>query len=233
MIIKNSNTMKRLIIMIIAVVVAVSCCQSNVEYVEQFPFSEEDLIEKNLGVLLEYAIFDSTKIDFVKSILCDSICKNQNLTFCKTETVINNCSYFFFDCRMQEVRRSDYPGILWLDINNMDSLRNNFGVRYGINDIDIIIEELAEFNKTSIDEVIKSVFIKQCEIGNVYIPYLIYIVSFDSFNCEDGFVEKVILVNKTINKVMDAYSEKKFPNEKIIIRPLIEIRTLLLPPPRY
>ena len=70
--------MKQLIIMISAVVVVViSCCQSNVEYVEKFPFNEEELIEKNFGVLLEYAIFDSTKIDFVKSILCDSICKNQ------------------------------------------------------------------------------------------------------------------------------------------------------------
>ena len=100
--------------------------------------------------------------------------------------------------------------------------------------IDKIIEELAEFNKTSIEKVAKL-----WKIGNVYIPKLVYIVLFDSFNCGDGFVEKVILLNKTINKVMDTYAEKQFPNEKIIIRPQIEIQIGSLcyiqppPPPKF
>ena len=220
----------KVLIFSILVLIAGSCRQSSLENVEQFPLSEEELIEENFGVLLEYAIFDSTKIDFIKSLICDSISKNKYLIFEKMEVVINDSSYFFFICsKNQDLRHSDYPGILWIDINNLDSLNNNFSYRYGINDIDTIIEELAEFNKTSIDEVVKS-----WKIGNVYIPYLLYIVHFDSFNCEDGFVEKVILFNKTINKVMDSYSEKIFPNEKIIIRPQIEIQfdfNLLYPPP--
>ena len=217
-----------------------SCCQSNVKYVERFPFSEDELLEENFGILLEYAIFDSTKIDFVKNLICDSISKNKYLMFEKMEMEINDSSYFFFVCRGEkEIIRSSYPGALWIDINNLDSLRNNFGYRYGINDIDIIIEELVEFNKTkisSIDATSIDKLVKQWKIGNVYIPYLLYIVHFDfhSFTCEGGFVEKVRLINKTINKVMDTYSERQFPNEKIIIRPQIEIKidfNLLYPPP--
>jgi len=227
----------KIFILSIAFIVG-SCNQSNVEYIERFPFSEDELIEENFGILLEYAIFDSTKIDFVKRLICDSISRNKYLKFAKMELEINDSSYFFFICREdKDLRRSDYPGILWIDINNLDSLTNNFGYRYGINDIDIIIEELVEFNKTkisSIDATSTDKIVKQWKIGNVFIPYLVYIVYFDSFNCEDGFVEKVILFNKTINNVMDSYSEKKFPNEKIIIRPQIEIEidfNLLYPPP--
>ena len=217
-----------------------SCSQSNVKIIEQFPYSENELIEENFGILLEYAIFDSTKIDFVKSLICDSISKNKHLMFTKMELDIKDSSYFFFICREdKDWRRSDYPGILWVDINNLDSLSNNFGYRYGINDIDIIIEELVEFNKTSISSIDATSIeklVKQWKIGNVFIPYLVYIVYFDfnSFTCEGGFVEKVLLFNKTINKVMDTYSEKQFPNEKIIIRLQIEIEidfNLLYPPP--
>jgi len=229
----------KIFILSIAFIVG-SCGQKNVEYVEQFPFSEDELIEENFGILLEYAIFDSTKIDFVKNLICDSVSKNKYLIFEKMELNINDSSYFFFICHEnKDLRRSDYPGILWVDINNLDSLRNNFGYQYGINDIDIIIEELVEFNKTRfsiIDATSIEKLVKQWKVGNVYIPYLIYIVYFDfhSFTCEGGFVEKVILFNATINKVMDTYSKKQFPNEKIIIRPQIEIQidfNLLYPPP--
>ena len=207
---------KTLLILTAMTFIMCSCNQNKVKHIEQFPLSEE-LIGKNIGLLLEYAIFDSTKIDFVKSLICDSIRENFVLT--KSEWIINDSSYFFFDYYEKEIWHSDLPGILWFDINNLDSLRNNYGRRYGINDMDRIIEKIAEFDKTSIDEVVK-----YRKVDNVYIPqHLLCIVFFDSFNCEDGFVEKVVLLNKTINEVMDSYSEKKFPNEKIIIRPQLKI----------
>ena len=222
--------MKSKIFILNIVFIVSSCCQSNVEYVELFPLSEDELIEDNFGVLLEYAIFDSTKIDFVKNILCDSICKNQNLTFRKIETVINDSSYFFFYCREREFERSDYIGVLYFDINNLDTIcLYSHSFRYGINDIDKIIEKIADYNKTSIDETVK-----YWKIGNQYGPNFYCIVEFDLMKCENGFIEKVIMFNRTLNKLMDTYSEKKFPNEKVVIRPYIEIRAdLLLPPPRY
>ena len=202
--------MKSKILVLCIVLILGGCGQRNIEYVEQFPLSENELIEENFGVLLEYAIFDSTKINFVKSLICDSISKSKYLMFRKMELDINDSSYFFLTCLDDwDLMHNDYPGLLWLDINNLDSLTNNFGYRYSIYDIDKIIEELVEFNKTSIDEVVK-----QWKIGNVYIPYLVYIVIFDSFNCEDGFVEKVVLFNKTISKVMNSYSEKNIQMRK-------------------
>ena len=93
---------KLTIISVILLTLVSSCTDSKTKH---FPFSEAELTEYNMfGALLEYAIYDSTKIEFVEKAICDSIKKNQGLMFCKTEAFIvrDNRSYFFF-VRLQRI----------------------------------------------------------------------------------------------------------------------------------
>ena len=84
------NIHQRLFVIISFIIYLNSCTDVKVKH---FPFSEDEMVEYNLyGALLEYAIHDSSKIDFVESIICDSIRKNQKLVFSKTKTIINDSS---------------------------------------------------------------------------------------------------------------------------------------------
>ena len=58
-----------------------------------FPLDQQTMIENKMyGSLLEYALYDTTKISLVDSILCDTLKKNNNLVFSKIETKIKEHS---------------------------------------------------------------------------------------------------------------------------------------------
>ena len=64
----------------------------------KFPFTEDEILQNEMyGTLLDYALFDTTKTEFVDDILCDTIIKNEHLVFSKNSTKIEDRSYFFFE----------------------------------------------------------------------------------------------------------------------------------------
>jgi len=211
------NLLLRLIVFIFFAIHLNSCTDAQ----KYFPFSEDEMVKNNMfGALLEYAIYDRSKIDFVEGVICDSIRKNQDLVFSKTEAIIYDSSYYFFDCHEREYVINDYIGIIYFDIKNPDSLFyycEDF--KYSIEDLDSVIDEIAKHNKSSIEKTIK-----YRSINDQYVPNFYFIVEFHSMDCNDGFVKKTIQFQDKINGLMDLYSERKFKNSQIKIRPYIEIR---------
>jgi len=196
-------------------------CQTN--KLEIFPYTEKQMVENSLfGTLLEYAIFDSTKCEFVKTIICDSLKKEYDFVFSKMHVEINDTSYHQFIGPYEEDWNViyDYYGVIYIDINRRDSFCvYNYDLVYGFDDLDLIIEKIASrYNKSPIE------ILKNRKVGNAYIPEIYFVVETATMNCEEGFVEKVISVNKFINDLMNSYSSRKLPMEEIRITPYIKIR---------
>ena len=189
---------------------------------EKFPFNEEQMVQNKMyGELLEYALFDTTKIEFVQSLICDTLKKNENLIFSKIIKEIGDSSYFYFHMREYEPIINDYIGMIYIDINKFDSIYMysfDLSFRYSINEFDKVIEEIAEHNKSTVEETIK-----HRKINNQYIPHFYFVVMTDYSDCENGLIEKIIQINNQIDTLMDLCSMKIFKNEKIVIRPYIEI----------
>jgi|SRR5690554_891172 len=203
---------------IVIFLLIVSCKNEKIK----FPFSEEQMVQNNMyGELLEYALYDTTRIDFVDSILCDTIRKNGDLIFSKVETEIDDISHYFFYLHEYEPIINDYIGMIYVDINKFDSIYMycfDDDFKYSTDDFIKVIQEIAEHNKSTIEETIK-----HRKINNKYIPNFYFVVMFDSSCCESGFVRKVVWINQQIKSLMNACSESIFKNEKVKIKPYIEI----------
>jgi hypothetical protein len=216
------NTHQILFVVVLFLASLNSCTDSKTKC---FPFSESELTENNMfGALLEYAIYDSSKIEFVEKAICDSIKKNQELMFCKTDASIvrenSFNSYFFFDCNEAVISRNDYIGFIYFNISKPDSLIlycDKF--RYSTEDIDYVVDEIVKANNSTIEETVK-----HHKFNDQYVPNFYFTVFFGTMDCNDGFVKKAVSWHNKINGLMDSYSERHFKNEKIKIRPYIEIR---------
>ena len=203
---------------LIILFLTVSCKNEN----EKFPFSEDAMVQSKMyGMLLEYALFDTTKIEFVNTILCDTLKKNDELIFSKIETKIDDSSYFYFHLCEYEPIINDYIGMIYVDINKFDSIYMycfDYNLKYSTNEFIKVIEDIAEHNKSTVEETIK-----HRKINNNYVPHFYFVVMTDYSDYESGFVEKVIRINKQINALMGECSLKVFGNEKVAIIPFIEI----------
>ncbi len=208
----------RYIFYIVTLLLITSC--KNKE--NKFPFDEEQMVKEKLyGELLEYALFDSTKIDFVDSLLCDTLRKNEDLILSKIQTVINDSSYYFFHLHEYEPIINDYIGMIYMDINRFDSIYmyafdNN--LKYSTDEFLKVIEAISDHNKTTIEETIK-----YRKIKNSFIPNFYFVVMIDTVLCESGFVRKFKQINKQIDTMLNSCGEHIFKNEKINIDPYIEI----------
>lgn len=187
-----------------------------------FPFTEEEMLQNDMyGTLLEYALFDTIKTDFVDSVLCDTILKNKNLIFSKVVTEIGDSSYFFFQMHEYEPIINDYIGILYVDINNFDSIYmycfdNSF--RYSTDEFNNVIEEIAKHNRSSVEATIK-----HRKINNGYIPHFYFVVMIDYSKSKNGFAKNIIKINNQIDALMETCSKTIFKNDEIKIIPYIEI----------
>ena len=212
------NNKMRHIISIIILFLIVSCKNENIK----FPFNEKELIQNKMyGELLEYAMYNTTKIDFVNSILCDTLKNNSDLIFSKIESRINDSTYYFFHLHEYEPIINDYIGMIYIDINKFDSIHmysfdNNF--KYSSNEFIKVILEIAEHNKSTVEKTMK-----HRKINNKFIPNFYFVVMVDFATCDDEFVRRFIHVNKQINSMMTSCSKKIFKNEKVEIEPYIEI----------
>lgn len=186
-----------------------------------FPFDEEQMVKNKMyGELLEYALYDTTKQDFVNSILCDTLKKNSDLIFTKIETIIDDSSYYFFHLHEYEPIINDYIGMIYIDINKFDSIYMysfDESFKYSTNEFIKVIEEIAKHNKSTVEETIK-----HRKVGNRFIPNFYFVVMIDTAYFEGDFVGKVIRINQQINSLMSSCSDM-FENEKVIIEPYIEI----------
>ena len=111
--------------------------------------------------------------------------------------------------------------MLYVDINKFDSIYMycfDYRFRYSTNEFIKVIEEIAEHNKSTVEETIK-----HRKINNKYIPHFYFVVMTDYSDCESGFIEKVNRINKQINTLMDICSMKIFKKERVVITPYIEI----------
>lgn len=111
----NSQLIK-ILIFITFTSMTISCVDKKSDMTKTFPFSEKDMMVNNgmIGALLEYAIFDSTKIEFVKENICDSISNKNDFVFSKIETIINDSSFFFYHYHQNEHITFDYFGVIYL-----------------------------------------------------------------------------------------------------------------------
>ncbi len=212
------------IITLIFVLLWSTSCQT--EPKEKFPFSEKEMAEGlNIGTLLEYAIYDSTKVEFVKSTIGDSLRKGIDLYFKKIFVEINDTIFHHFAGPFIENWNvvSHYLGVVYLDIDRRDSCYlYDPTLVYGLNELDLIMESIAErYNKTPVE------ILKDNKVGNAYVPKIYFVVNTESMDCRDGFVEKTINIDKFIKDLMREYVERSFPEEEIRISPFIKIRKTL------
>ena len=176
---------------------------------------------KMYGELLEFALHDSTKIDFVDSLLCDTLKKNSALIFSKIETEINDSLYFFFHMHEYEPVINDYVGIIYVEINQFDSIYMysfDSSFRYSTSEFMKVIEEISDHNKKTIEETIKYRKIKER-----FIPHFYFVVMIDTALCKRGFVREFMQINEQIDTMLNSCIKKIFKNEQIKIEPYIEI----------
>ena len=187
-----------------------------------FPLTEREMIENRAyGMLLEYAIFDNTKTDIVKSVLCDSLEANPDIVFRKTETIFPSDTLLMFVSFDKDNFNSsiDWKNVLNVKLEMQDSI-TWLSVRYHINEITAIIDSIIKSSDNNVDWVLK-----QRKIKDIYVPTFAFVVKVETYNCKNDFIENVIKLNKQANKLMDRVSKKYYPEEKITIRPIIEIKT--------
>lgn len=186
---------------------------------KKFPLSEATMIKhKMYGELLEYAIFDNSKIEFVENIICESLTKNKNFVFRKSFFIIeNDSSNYFFTCMKKEYFKGDPFNMIYFDINQPDSIYNySPDLKFSIYDINKMIDKISNRNNKTIEETLK-----HTRINNYFIPNFHITILFDSMDCNHKFVQKVIKINGWINLIMKSYSQTLFPNENVIFKPCI------------
>jgi len=185
-----------------------------------FPLNETQMVKsKEIGTMLEYAIFDSTKIDFVTNIICDTFSIKDGFVFSKIEAIIYDSSYFFFYYHEWEDINFDYIGMIYLDLENPDTIcLYSYKWKYSINDFGQIIKEISDHNQCSVMELIKD-----RKVGRYYVPKIVFIVNLNSSECSSGFVKQAIETDRIVNSLLDKYIKSEFPDEKILIKPNIEI----------
>ncbi len=217
--------MKFSLIKITVLVICLSCLSSCKEKKldgedNGFPLSETELINsKEIGSMLEYAIFDTTKIDFVNNIICDTPRIKSGFVFSKLEAHIYDSSYFFFYYHEDRHIDFDYIGMIYLDLENPDTIcLYSYDWKYHINDFEQIIIEISDYNKCSVMEIIK-----HRKVGRYYVPNLYFNFNLNSLECSNGFVKKVIEIDRKVNSIMDKYIKSEFPNEEILIKPNIQL----------
>ena len=213
---KTPNT--KYLIGIVLILLLHSC--SSKKQIE-FLISESEMIRNNkFGLLLEYAIWDNTKIELVNKIICDSVEPYKEFSFGKTEILIKDSSYYFFDFYETKYFINDYIGVIYLDINEPDSVFyycEDF--KYHINDFDLIVNEIVNHNNSTIEKTLK-----YRKVGSKYVPHFYFIVSFHTMDCADKFIETSIEYYKKINGILDKFIERNFGSEIIDVEPFIEIR---------
>ncbi len=215
---------QNILLIIVSVCAFVFSCQTPSQ--EKFPFSEKQMLEnKDCGILLEYAIYDSKNIEFVKTNICDILKQEKELCFSKIRMEINDTLYYYFSGPYEEDWNviNDYYGVFYFDINKCDSFYvYNFESKYSINDFDLIIDKLAsKYEKAPLE------ILTNRKVGNTFTPSVYFIIDTKSMNCEESFVENVIEVNRFINNLMNSYAKRKFPKEELKLSPYIKIRKKL------
>lgn len=188
----------------------------------KFPIDEQLMVENKMyGELLEFALYDSTNIDFVNSLLCDTLRKNSDLIFSKIETEINDSLFYFFHMHEYEPVINDYIGMIYVDINQFDSIYMysfDSSFRYSTNEFMKVIKEISDHNKKTKEETIK-----HRKFKDSFIPHFYFVVMIDTALCKNGFIRKFMRVSEQIDTMLNSCSEEIFKNEKIKIEPYIEI----------
>lgn len=205
--------------LVLLLVITLSCLRHQSH---SFPLTEKEMIvNRAYGMLLEYAIFDDTKIDLVKSVLCDSLEVNPDIIFRKTETIFPSDTLLMFCSFKKDTYDSsiDWKNILNVKLEMQDSI-TWLSDKYHINEITPIIDSIIKSSDDNVDWVFK-----QRKIKDIYVPTFAFVVKVEILNCNSDFIENVIQLNKRVNKLMDKLSKDYYPEEKITIRPIIEIKT--------
>lgn len=211
----------RIFICLIIIGILIFSCSQN--KTKNFPIVNENLMSNmNYGHLLAYAIYDNSKIEKVKSIMCDSLNKSPNIVFQKI-TIIDQADTFFFFTSMNrnnfiDVACIDWKRIINIDFDNLDSLSWK-RTKFHINDLNTIIDSIAILSSSKVTQIIE-----QRQIKNMYIPLFLFVVNLKTYDCNNGFVEKTIALDNRINKLMDQLAMEIYPNKSILIRPNIEIK---------
>ncbi len=175
---------------------------------------------KEPGILLEYSIFDTTKIEFVKNILCDTLNDNQDIVFEKQAVIINDSTYYFYTLRKRMYVEFDYIGMLYFDAENLDTFSMyTYDWKFTIDDFDSAVKAIYESNQFSKEELFK-----RKKIGNYYVPDIFFNIEVNSMKCESGFLEKVVQADRKINLLLKNYVQKEFPDENILVKPRITIQ---------
>ncbi len=197
-------------------------CNNKKEKADQrntFLLSETEMIEMNdPGVLLEYAIYDTSKVEFVKSIICDTLSFGKDYVFRKVETTINDSSYFLYDFQQKEYINVDYVGMIYFDAGDLDTFAFYTDDRkYPVKDFGKVLKEICDYNKCSLEELIK-----YRKVGEYYIPNIYVYVEFNSMSCDSGFIEKAVIIDHKISSLFSEFIRKELPDDTLLIKPYIE-----------
>ena len=87
--------------------------------------------------------------------------------------------------------------------------------------MNLIVDSIALLTQENLDQVLK----KTKASKNMYVPTFVFEVNAKTMDCEHGFIENVVELNKRVNQTMDELSLELFPSDSILIRPIIEIKT--------
>lgn len=190
--------------------------KENSNQINTFPFTEAEMIEMNdPGLLLEYAIYDTSKIDFVKNLICETLKQERDIVFRKSKVIINDNTYFHYIIEERMYVEFDYIGMIYFDANNLDTFSMySCDWKYKTDNLDKAITEICENNKFS-----KRELIKHDKVSKFYIPKIYFHIEVNSMNCDCAFIEHVVHADRFIDSLLQAYVNKEFPDDKILVKP--------------
>lgn len=223
------NFLKNLILLFFLSGVIVSC---NIEP-EQKPFyyTEKELIELNEpGLFLEYAMFDSANIDFVRHHICDTLQHFENMYFGSSWLVdFNNDTHYVLGAKERYEVCLSYSGVFYLNPKRPEIFsRYNFDWVYPIDSFHRAISDVIESENVTLDELLK-----YDKVGDSYISKILFVLCVDSYSCDSGFIETVISSCNIIDSVWCDYVKTIHPDLIDSVKPIIHIEEWVITDSMY
>lgn len=211
----------RKIIKIILFSFIITSCNAPKEHTvdNNFVIPFKTLIKSNdLGNLLEFALYDTTNINKVKEIICDSLNNIHDIYFIRIEKIYEQDTLFFLQAYPHDGSISCADGTLLFYIN-LDSpeIIRWMGDDYTFSNLNSLIDSISILKNTD-----KTTLIGKNKLQNFVIPRFAFVIKSKSFSCEYQFIEKIVSINSQIETQLAKVSNELY-SDTIKIRPKIEI----------
>lgn len=176
------------------------------------------MIKQDFGLLIEYALYDKSNFEYVKSIICDSLSHNPNLFFVKMEHIkgMDTANLYVGIEEDGSITCRNWNNYIEINIENPTKCTWK-GKEFDIGQIHSLFDSVSSLQNMSVREVIE--FKKT---GKYFTPKIDFRLQTESFNCNSDFLENLYNSHNILEEELDKLSLRYY-DRKDIIQPIIEI----------